>query len=711
MPKKTYVGVNNKAKNVPSKGYIGIANKAKKLLKGYVGDANGKAQLFWGKVLLDYWKFFETKANVDDVSIYVRNYKKTLNGIAYYASFGGWYPNSRIWSPLFVSTDIDAVTYRWFGADAPVTYRGTLEVNGDTWYWAAWDGLMLKGSYTHNPPYLLGDDYNSTVDQTAPAKDLVDRVYASGFVESYSIGSSYKFVLGNKEDAVRRAISVCLFKSIDLKNDNRYSVLYNYILENFDDLVWGILQHIGKDNVITIEVNLRGEYFIKVWSAIVKSFGNITITDGIVYGGFDFLYFSNSITVTKLFGAKYSYGKVSYEYITPGNTIRNMGVYAMSGLAQFSNVGQKGKSGIWEDYVIQRLVLDYDYQTGNTYTRSRANILETVRYFLNKTIFWNSSTERDNINDNFWVLLSKKVDEIVSYVESLLVQTDNQVLCQTSFSNYNNVTFYFYIGNSPANNIVVTSLYPETYEEIYNDVQSDGNNRIYISASMDNQGNLTKTSGTWSRGLGFVLGNYHDVYGQEYNYLNYLSNVGVHYEFYNSKDLIANWDFTNSLYDTVERLCGCKDIRWGGSTIDNTGLHKYVSDTLELPSWLMRYGNTLEITVGDYTLSEYNNCFICWFNKNSCIFEYRDGEGWRFWDTNQVGTSGELLGNLDSSLFKNSTIKIRWDEDRFLSVYKNNVLLYKTVRIKMTDLAKVGSEMRLLGNMTVDVKKVKIYNS
>lgn len=712
MPKKTYVGIDNKAENIPNKGYIGIVNKAKKLIKGYVGDVNGKAQLFWGGILIqDFWKFFETLANVEVISIYVRNYKKTDNGIAYYASFYGRYSNSLCYSPLFVSTDPDAVTYTYFTADAPVTYKGTLEINGDTWYWAAYGGQMVRGTYTHNPPYFLGDTYNANVDMSAPARDLIERIYASGFVENYSVGKTYKFVLGNKEDAVRRAISVCLFKSIDLKNDNRYSALYNYILENFDDLVWGILQHIGKDNVIIIEVNLRGEYFIKVWSAFVNSFGNITITDGIVYGGFDFLYFSNAISVTKLFGLKYSYNKVLYEYITPENTIRNMGIYAMSGLAQFSNVGQRGKSGIWEDYVIQRLVFDYDYTVDNNYTRHWANISDTVRYFINKTIFWNSSTERDTLNDSYFVLLSKKVDEIVSYVESLLLPTDNQVLCQTGFSNYNSIYFIFSVGSSSLSNLNIVYYSYDAYKQVAYNTQTFATSRIYIRITMDSQGNLTKTSDTYSRGMEYVMGNHHDVYGQEHNYLNYLVNVGVHFEYYNSKDLIANWDFTKSLYDTVENLCACEDIRWGDSTIDNTGLHKSVSDDLDLPSWLMRYGNTLEITVGNYTLNEYNNCLICWFNRNSCIFEYRNGEGWRFWDSNQVGSSGEPIGNLDSSLFKNSTIKIRWDEDRFLSIYKNNVLLYKTVRIKMTDLARTGSEMRLLSSMAVDVKKVKIYNS
>ena len=47
MAKKSYVGISGKSKNIPNKGYVGVSNKSKKLLKGYVGDNQNKARLFW----------------------------------------------------------------------------------------------------------------------------------------------------------------------------------------------------------------------------------------------------------------------------------------------------------------------------------------------------------------------------------------------------------------------------------------------------------------------------------------------------------------------------------------------------------------------------------------------------------------------------------------------------------------------------------------
>lgn len=46
MSKKIYEGVSNKARNT-IKAYGGVNNKARILVKGYLGDANGKARLFW----------------------------------------------------------------------------------------------------------------------------------------------------------------------------------------------------------------------------------------------------------------------------------------------------------------------------------------------------------------------------------------------------------------------------------------------------------------------------------------------------------------------------------------------------------------------------------------------------------------------------------------------------------------------------------------
>ena len=291
MAKKAYVGVANTAANVV-KQYIGVNNVARKIVKGYVG-VNNVAQQFWGESLKDgFWFFYETKANVDDVSIYVRNYKKTLNGIAFYASFGGWYPNSRIWSPLFVSTDIDAVNYTWFGADAPATYKGTFEVNGDTWYWAAWDGLMLKGSYTHNPPYLLGDGYDSTVDQAAPAKDLVDRIYTDDFAEDYQENTTYNAVFGDVEKTIRKALAIWLYKNITYKSYNSYATL----LTNFETIVSRILTELGNNNIvdITTSMSMYSPYNIYISVVSVNSSSPRTFTTGTQQQAQGYTYFPKS---------------------------------------------------------------------------------------------------------------------------------------------------------------------------------------------------------------------------------------------------------------------------------------------------------------------------------------------------------------------------------------------------------------------------------
>lgn len=357
----------------------------------------------------------------------------------------------------------------------------------------------------------------------------------------------------------------------------------------------------------------------------------------------------------------------------------------------------------WDPYAGKKLVFDYDYQPGNSYPRNRPGIIETLRYSLEKTIFYNSKTGYDT----YWQKLASKVDEICDYVESLLVPSDNAVIVQTSFSNYNSIYILCYIGSSPATMIPVTGIGNySAYKQIYYDTTGDGNSRIFTRVSMDSNGNLTKQYETYSRGIGFVMGNYVEVYGQEHNYMNYITNNGVHFEDFNSGDIVANWDFTQSLYDTVEGVVGCRDIIWGDTTIDSSGLHLYQTDGCDLPSWLMRYGNTLEITFGDYT----DAGAITWFNRNSAMFGYTQSDGWRLFDSNLVGTRSEPIGNNNNDLFKNAKFKFHYDDRDFISIYRNNSLLYKSSLVKMTALAKTGSPMELCNTMACTIKKIKIFN-
>jgi len=63
MPKKAYIGISDKARQVKNI-YIGVNNVAKKVIKAYVGDANGKARQWWPSAIVK--KLFTKLYGIDN---------------------------------------------------------------------------------------------------------------------------------------------------------------------------------------------------------------------------------------------------------------------------------------------------------------------------------------------------------------------------------------------------------------------------------------------------------------------------------------------------------------------------------------------------------------------------------------------------------------------------------------------------------------------
>ena len=72
MAKKTYIGVNNVAREV-KKMYIGVDGVAKKVAKAYIGDENGKARLVYSAANYYHFTFAEWSYGLDAVEIWPEN--------------------------------------------------------------------------------------------------------------------------------------------------------------------------------------------------------------------------------------------------------------------------------------------------------------------------------------------------------------------------------------------------------------------------------------------------------------------------------------------------------------------------------------------------------------------------------------------------------------------------------------------------------------
>ena len=371
----------------------------------------------------------------------------------------------------------------------------------------------------------------------------------------------------------------------------------------------------------------------------------------------------------------------------------------------------------WNDYAGKKLVFDYDYQNGVTYTRNHASIEETIRWAIEKTIFYNRGIDYEGFLD----ILEAKKEEIVAYTVNQLQPSDNCVFFATSLSSaFHNITFYAYVGHQNASTIEIGNKNDgESYPLFYYDTSdqaAEGKSRIYTMVKVLSDGTLQKQTQAYERGLSHSLGNdVDDVFETTWGIViqNNIINTGVHFENFNSGDLVAYWDFTQSLYDTVEQLVGCRDLIWGDSTIDNSGLHLSLGDVIEVPSWIVRYANTFEMTIGDYEINQtYLNGTMFWFNKNAACLAYYESDGyWKFVDnTVWSSTLEESTGITDVNFFKNSRIKIHYDENGIIKLYKNDVLQYTTHSVKMTLTARCGSPARFCVNIAGTVTRLRFYN-
>lgn len=283
MPKKTYVGVNNKAKNVPSKGYIGIANKAKKLLKGYIGDANGKAQLFWNNRIGIFWIFYETvskkimefkRITPQVLPPFGKDYvNKTNIGMSFYCVS---MDDSKASCIFTISTDEDAIDYvDILGSYIFYPTKSSVVVNNEVWYFAYIDMRPTRAMELIPDCSIKNSLFSNYTPINIVTWIINNRIYSNDFVENYQVGNVYDFPVGNKEKTVRKAIGIFLYKNFNYKNEG----CYQYLLSHVDEVVDYIIGISSEYRIVsfTIQFATTNPWLVQI-----------------------FFYFSNELTNDKL---------------------------------------------------------------------------------------------------------------------------------------------------------------------------------------------------------------------------------------------------------------------------------------------------------------------------------------------------------------------------------------------------------------------------
>ena len=143
--------------------------------------------------------------------------------------------------------------------------------------------------------------------------------------------------------------------------------------------------------------------------------------------------------------------------------------------------------------------------------------------------------------------------------------------------------------------------------------------------------------------------------------------------------LLADWDFTSSLTDSVN---GFTATLGGAATQDSTGVSiPNLNSYITFPLVTKAVFRTYEIDMG--SMSYYGgsgaNRRLFMFNGGGG-FIYRTTGKWSFFDRNSGGTwaTDSSLSSFD--YFANSTIKIFIDENGYFHIYKDGMLVYEPNR-------------------------------
>ena len=366
----------------------------------------------------------------------------------------------------------------------------------------------------------------------------------------------------------------------------------------------------------------------------------------------------------------------------------------------------------WNPYHGTRLIFDEDYEIGHTYSKYKAEIGETVRYFIGKIVHFNRGTY-----DDFMDILESKTEKIVEQVVTYAGSNRDIVSITASISeSFDSITFRFYVGKALNGNIRILSTYYKTYT--YHGYTGSTNNdtfTAYLTYTIYNDGREhevgTASQGTFTRWIGAI----DDVQSPDKIYLSGLTNIGIHFEEFNSGDIVANWDFTSQsgYNDTIEGLrCiyGSGTNPGGGTYLDSDGLHfPNYQNQMEVPGWFIRYANTFEMEIGNYNISNLDaDMFYC---SGTILFQYDlEEDYWKFF----YYESGVLLQEentfFDIDFFKNCILKVHYDEDGYITLYKNNIQVYRTQTIKVTSLVKRTINIGIFNHISGTIKTLKFFN-
>ena len=344
MAQKCYIGLNDLAKEIKNI-YVGVNGVARKVVKGYIG-VNGVARLFWeaGAKYINFWFFIETVAqgryqNADyfiHTSAENRYYVKLNIGVAFFCLIKGQAGANTFYTPILISTNESAIPYVYgYSSSAASTTKGTITINGDTWYWTGYTYAVYNtASYT---PDCLLEDSTYVLNGDQAARDLLVHIYSNDFAEEYQVGQRYNLVKGDVELTIRKFLAIYLFRYERWGRGN-YDTAYNALCNHIEDIVAYFLQQIGGNDTIRIGGDYaRSDTGLDIYVYYgTGTLNNILITDRIDDVDYSHCYGDGEWT---------SVGMADVEILSNGSLVYNNMAYSIQESVYI------GKEGYGDDYM------------------------------------------------------------------------------------------------------------------------------------------------------------------------------------------------------------------------------------------------------------------------------------------------------------------------------------------------------------------------
>lgn len=271
------------------------------------------------------WNFWTASDSFELISQDGYDLYKTNKRIAYY----GVIKNGNGYNPVLLSPNADATTFSIYnentGVSTSYTYNSTLTDPANiTWY-----------VNCHTDAFLY---FSSDPEYTAPTvQDILNRIFAIPFHDTYEVGQTYSISLTDNEKAVRKSLGVFLFKNV-----NRTEDAYLVLSDNADAIISRLIGNIGSgDRMVDIDINPSWNgsrtyiTFAVGWSSTMAN--TFTVNSHYTSGGFE--YNSVSLDSTIQFTKEQAYvSRSGVSYSTYSANIQNTTV-GINPVRGSSNIG------------------------------------------------------------------------------------------------------------------------------------------------------------------------------------------------------------------------------------------------------------------------------------------------------------------------------------------------------------------------------------